>query len=145
MTEINSITYEPINEIKLLFTTISVKKGNGFSYNDAACVCNEISAFNIGLKISETLKAKRSLKTKGIKLNEVRTTYPIYEEDHVYLYEDTKQERLMKQMIAEFAIFANSFVGEYLKINLNTGIFRTCIASEWLQTIYNGITGEELL
>ena len=51
----------------------------------------------------------------------------------------------MKQMIAEFAIFANSFVGEYLKINLNTGIFRTCIASEWLQTIYNEITGEELL
>ena len=26
----------------------------------------------------------------------------------------------MKQMIAEFAIFANSFVGEYLKINLNS-------------------------
>jgi len=145
LTEINSTTYEPINEIKLLFTTISVKKGNGFSYNDAACVCDEISVFNMGLKISETLKAKRSLKTKGIKLNEVRTAYPIYEEDHVYLYEDTKQERLMKQMIAEFAIFANSFVGEYLKINLNTGIFRTCIASEWLQTIYNEITGEELL
>jgi len=145
LTEINSTTYEPINEIKLLFTTISVKKGNGFSYNDAACVCNEINAFNIGLKISEVLKANRSLKTKGIKLNEVSTAYPIYEEDHVYLYEDTKQERLMKQMIAEFAIFVNSFVGEYLKINLNTGIFRTCIASEWLQTIYSEITGEELL
>jgi ribonuclease R len=145
LTEINSTTYEPINEIKLLFTTISVKKGNGFSYNDAACVCNEINAFNIGLKISEVLKANRSLKTKGIKLNEVSTAYPIYEEEHVYLYEDTKQERLMKQMIAEFAIFANSFVGEYLKINLNTGIFRTCIASEWLQTIYSEITGEELL
>jgi hypothetical protein len=145
LTEINSTTYEPINEIKLLFTTVSVKKGNGFSYNDAACVCDEISAFNIGLKISEVLKAKRSLKTKGIKLNDVSTAYPIYEEDYVYLYEDTKQERLMKQMIAEFAIFANSFVGEYLKINLSTGIFRTCVASEWLQTIYNEITGEELL
>ncbi len=145
LTEINSTTYEPINEIKLLFTTVSVKKGNGFSYNDAAGVCDEISAFNIGLKISEVLKAKRSLKTKGIKLNDVSTAYPIYEEDHVYLYEDTKQERLMKQMIAEFAIFANSFVGEYLKINLNTGIFRTCVASEWLQTVYNEITGEELL
>lgn len=145
VTEINPTTYEPINEIKLLFTSICVKKGNGFSYNDAACVCDEINAFNIGLKISEVLKAKRSLKTKGIKLNDVKTAYPIYESDHVYLYEDTAQERLMKQMIAEFAIFANSFVGEYLKINLNTGIFRTCIASEWLQTIYNEITGEELL
>lgn len=51
----------------------------------------------------------------------------------------------MKQMIAEFAIFANAFVGEYLKINLNTGIFRTCNASEWLRTVYSDISGEELL
>ena len=145
LSEINSTTHEPINEIKLLFTTIFVKKENAFSYNSASVVCDNITTFNTGLKISETLKAIRSLKTKGIKLNEVSTTYPIYEDNHVYLYEDTKQERLMKQMIAEFAIFANSFVGEYLKINLNTGIFRTCNASEWLQTVYNEISGEELL
>jgi len=145
LSEINSTTYEPINEIKLLFTRVFVKKENAYSYNDAALICNDIQAFSIGLKISETLKARRSFKTKGIKLNEVSTAYPIYEDNHVYLYEDTMQERLMKQMIAEFAIFANSFVGEYLKINLNTGIFRTCNASEWLQTVYNEISGEELL
>lgn len=145
LTEVDSTTYKPINEIKLLFTNIFVKKENAYSYNDAALVCNDIDAFNIGLKISETLKTIRSLKTKGIKLNEVSSGYPIYEENNVYLYEDTKQEQLIKQMIAEFAIFANSFVGEYLKINLNTGIFRTCIASEWLQTIYNEISGQELL
>ena len=145
LSEINSTTYEPINEIKLLFTTIFVKKDNAFSYNDVAVICDEMNIFNIGLKISEVLKTKRALRTKGIKLNEVSTAYPIYEENHVYLYEDTKKEQLMKQMIAEFAIFANSFVGEYLKINLNTGIFRTCIASEWLQTVYNEISGEELL
>lgn len=145
LSEINSTTYEPIHEIKLLFTRVFVKKENAYSYNDAALICNDIKAFSIGLKISERLKTRRSLKTKGIKLNEVSTAYPIYEDNHVYLYEDTKQERLMKQMIAEFAIFANSFVGEYLKINLNTGIFRTCNASEWLQTVYNEISGEELL
>ena len=145
LSEINSTTYEPINEIKLLFSTIIVKKDNAFSYNSASVVSDEMNAFNIGLKISETLKKRRSLKTKGIKLNEVSTAYPIYEENHVYLYEDTLRERMMKQMIAEFAIFANSFVGEYLKINLNTGIFRTCNASEWLQTVYNEISGEELL
>ena len=104
-----------------------------------------MNEFIIGLKISETLKKKRSFKTKGIKLNELTIAYPIYEEGEVYLYEDTSEEKLMKQMIAEFAIFANSFVGEYLKINLNTGIFRTCNASEWLQTVYNNISGEELL
>ncbi|MDA7464014.1 ribonuclease catalytic domain-containing protein [Candidatus Poseidonia alphae] len=145
LTQINSTTYEPINEIKLLFTTIYVKKDNAYSYNSASAISNELSAFHIGLKISEVLKSNRSLKTKGIKLNEVSTSYPVYNGDDVYLYEDTKEERLMKQMIAEFAIFANSFVGEYLKINLNTGIFRTCNASEWLQTIYNEISGEELL
>ena len=145
LTEINSTTCEPINGIKLLFTTIFVKKKNAFSYNSASLVCDNIATFATGLKISETLKSIRSLKTKGIKLNEVSTAYPIYEDNHVYLYEDTTQERLMKQMIAEFAIFANSFVGEYLKINLNTGIFRTCSANEWLQTIYDEITGEELL
>jgi exoribonuclease R len=145
LTEVDSTTYEPINEIKLLFTNIFVKKDNAFSYNDAAAVCDDMNAFKIGLKISETLKTKRSLKTKGTKLNEVSIAYPIYEDNNVYLYEDTQNERLVKQMIAEFAIFANSFVGEYLKINLNTGIFRTCIANEWLQTVYNEISGEELL
>ena len=145
LTEVDSTTYEPINAIQLLFTNIFVKKDNAFSYNDAALVCDENTAFHIGLKIAETLKNKRSLKTKGTKLNEVSTAYPLYETNNVYLYEDTKQERLMKQMIAEFAIFANSFVGEYLKINLNTGIFRTCIANEWLQTVYSEISGEELL
>jgi exoribonuclease R len=145
LTEIDSTTYEPVREIKLLFTTILVKKENGYSYNSAVSACDQINAFSTGLKISEVLNEKRSLKTKGVKLNEVSIAYPIYKENEVYLYEDTKQERLMKQMIAEFAIFANSFVGEYLKINLNTGIFRTCNASDWLQTIYSETSGEELL
>ena len=143
--EINATTYEPINEIKLLFSQIFVKKQNAYSYNNAALNCDVIEAFNIGLKISEVLKVRRSKKTKGVRLNELSTSYPIYTEDSVYLYEDTLEERLMKQMIAEFAIFANSFVGEYLKINLNTGIFRTCNANEWLQTVYNEISGHELL
>jgi len=145
LTEIDSTSYEPIGEIKLLFTNVFVKNQNSFSYNSAADVCDENNVFHIGLKISEVLKTKRSLKTKGIKLNDVNSAYPIYADNSVYLYEDTRQEQLMKQMIAEFAIFANSFVGEYLKIHLNTGIFRTCVANEWLQTIYNEITGEELL
>jgi len=145
LTEINPTTYQPINEIKLLFTNIFVKTDNAFSYNQAAIIYNDIFAIHTGLKISEALKQNRATKTKGVKLNDVSTSYPIYTEDDVYLYQDSKQEQLMKQMIAEFAIFANSFVGEYLKINLNTGIFRTCVASDWLQTIYSEISGEQLL
>ena len=51
----------------------------------------------------------------------------------------------MKQMIAEFAIFGNSSVGEYLKNTLNTGIFRTCEAKEWLDNTSSNITGEEMI
>jgi hypothetical protein len=55
-------------------------------------------------------------------------------------------ERMMKQMIAEFAIFANSFIGEYLKINFEgVGIYRICSAKDWLDTVYDGISGQALL
>lgn len=145
VSEIDQNTYEPLDQIRLLFTTIFVKKDHAFSYCEAAKIGDTHEVLKTALAISETLKAKRSLKTTGIKLNEVCTAYPIYEPNNVYLYEDSSKERSMKQMIAEFAIFANSFVGEYLKIHLNVGIFRTCNASEWLQTIYSGISGEELL
>ena len=62
-----------------------------------------------------------------------------------YLYRNNDYEIQMKQMIAEFAIFANSFVGEYLKLNLDgMGIFRTCEAKELLSNMYN-LNGNELL
>lgn len=145
LSEISRDTFQPINTIKLLFTRVFVKPENAFSYADAAARSSEIPAIELGLKISESLKLNRAGKTKGVKLNEVSAAYPIYTNDRVYLYQDSEQERFMKQMIAEFAIFANSFVGEYLKINLNTGIFRTCSASDWLHTVYDTISGEQLL
>lgn len=146
-TEINMETYEPINDIKILFTNILLKKENALSYNEAAKNSNKIVVIETGLKISEALKKIRAKTTKGIKLNELSMAYPIYdkENDNVFLYEDSTNEKLVKQMIAEFAIFANSFVGEYLKIHLNTGIFRTCNAKEWLNDIYNNISGKDLL
>ena len=88
----------------------------------------------------------RGEKTKGIVLNEVDKSNIKFENDNIYLYSDSPEEKSMKQMIAEFAIFANSFVGEYLKINFEgMGLYRICSASEWLHTLYDGITGDELL
>ena len=37
LTEINSETFEPMKEIKLLFSNIRVKKKNAFSYKDQNC------------------------------------------------------------------------------------------------------------
>ena len=147
LTEINKDSFLPEKEIKLLFTDICVKSENSFTYSSASQDVNNISSFLYGLKISESLKNKRSKSTKGTKLSDINTAYPIYDnsEANVYLYEDSHNEKRMKEMIAEFAIFANSFVGEYLKIHLNFGIFRTCNANEWLNSVYNEISGKELL
>ena len=52
----------------------------------------------------------------------------------------------MKHMIAEFAIFANSFIGEYLKINFHSsGLYRICPAKDWLHTLEDDMSGQELL
>jgi exoribonuclease R len=145
LAEINPETYEIINEIKLLFTDIRVGKETQYTYESASKNMDTVNTFKHGLRISEVLKTKRSQITKGVKLSEVNASYPVFDGDHVYLRISEKGEKQLKEMIAEFAIFANSFVGEYLKIHLNVGIFRTCNASEWLQNVYQGITGQELL
>ena len=144
LSEINNDFYL-CGKVEILFTKILVKKENALNYN-----MNQeqsIESIEIGLKISEKLKKVRSKNTKGVKLNELSISNFIYsdinEKHCIDLYIDSKREKLMKQMIAEFAIFANSFVGEYLKININTGIFRTCNAKDFLKSEFN--SGEEMI
>ncbi len=144
LTEIDQQNYVPVGEIKLHFSKILVKKSNAYSYKNAADN-KDFDVFKIGLKISQSLLEIRSRQTKGVKLNELSMAYTKFEDNKVYLYQDTEDEKLMKQMIAEFAIFANSFVGEYLRKNLNIGIFRTCDANEWLNNANDNITGEEMI
>ena len=146
LTEIQPETYKPIGKVRLLFTKIKVDEENALSYAKAGNLFETNEVLMNGINISKALTKIRSGKTKGVLLNEVSNSYVKYDEESVYLYRDSPTEVLMKQMIAEFAIFANSFVGEYLKINFEgVGIFRICSASEWLSTVYSGITGQELL
>lgn len=145
LSEIDTTNYTPIGDIRLVFSKLHVKAENAFSYKQAS-ENKQINAFQIGLKISKALQQIRSIHTKGVKLNELSSAYTLYDNNNnAYLYQDTKEEKAMKQMIAEFAIFANSFVGEYLKNTLNMGIFRTCEAKEWLRNTSNNITGEEMI
>ena len=148
LSEICTETFQPCNKIKLLFTKVKVNSNHSFSYNKASELFESgHDTIVTGVKISEALTLIRSEKTKGVRLNDVSTSYPKYTDDNPpFLYMDTLGERKMKHMIAEFAIFANSFVGEYLKINFNgIGLYRVCAAQEWLNTVYNEITGPELL
>jgi len=146
LTEINQNTYEPINGTKLLFTKIRVEESNALSYKKAGYDFDVNNSLIHGLRISNALYAIRSKKTRGTVLNEISYSFPKYVDDKLYLYSDTKSEIMMKQMIAEYAIFANTFVGEYLKINFEgAGLYRICNAKEWLSTVYPEITGQELL
>lgn len=146
LTEIDRKSFKPVGNARLLFTKIKVDKNNALNYKLASELLSRKFILQNGIKISEALMSIRGEKTKGIVLNEVDKSSVKFENDTVYLYSDSPEEKSMKQMIAEFAIFANSFVGEYLKINFEgSGLYRICSASEWLHTLYDGITGDELL
>jgi len=146
LTEIDKNTYEPVGGIKLLFTKIRVETQNALSYKKAGEDVDTIETLKNGLRISKALYDIRSEKTRGTVLNEVSISFPRYDSETMYLYSDTKTEIAMKQMIAEYAIFANTFIGEYLKINFEgAGLYRICNAKDWLNTVYPDITGQELL
>jgi ribonuclease R len=143
LTEIDKERYIPINNIKLLFTELKVKRENALTYCQASN--SKLEEIKFGLLIADKLKEIRGKKTKGVKLNELSMAFPKYIGDEIYLHVDSEGEKKAKQMIAEFAIFANSFVGEYLKVNLNMGIFRTCQASDWLKNLYSDISPEDMI
>ena len=144
--EINKNTYEPENIIQLYFSIIKVKKENALSYRQASTLYNTNNTLNFCHKISTKMMEKRSIATIGTILNNINISYPVKENNQLYLYNDNQDEKNMKNMIAEFAIYTNSFIGNYLKTNLDgIGIFRTCNAQEWLQTIDRNISGRELL
>jgi exoribonuclease R len=146
VTKINKKNHHPEGKIQLLFTKIKVKQENALSYEKAGKLFYSNDTIYTASRISETLKEIRGGKTKGVVLNEVNHSYVKFHNNKPYLCNDISSERMMKQMIAEFAIFANSFIGEYLKINFEgVGLYRICSAKDWLDTVYNGITGQELL
>ena len=147
LTEIDTSNYLHCNNTKLLFTRIKVKKENSLNYYQASQNIIHNDSLKYGLKISKALQNKRMKKTIGVKLNELNSSIIKYDNDIPYLYIDSNEEKDMKQMIAEFAIYANSFIGEYLKINFNQhGIFRTCNASQIIHDEhYKNLNGNELL
>ena len=147
LTEIDEHTYEPCGNIRLLFTKVNVIRSNAFTYKNACDICDTDFILSTGLQISAALIKSRAKTTLGVKLNEINPSYIDYSDENcVKLINVDKTELSIKHMIAEFAIFANSFVGEYLKIHMEDGgIFRTCNAKEWLNTIVDNISGKELL
>lgn len=87
---------------------IDCSNGKRFSYENV--IMDDIIL--LGLQISENLRNKRV----GI-LNDLSLTIPLIVSNEVILKSDTNETRMMKNMIAEFAIHANTIFARELDIN----------------------------
>ena len=105
--QINKENYLPTNNIKINFTKIKVKKNNKLTYEQAGTLINNKYELKVGTKISEAVKNKRSSKTLGTKLSDLSILYPTFENNLIKLSSNNPNEKLMKNMIGEFAILTN--------------------------------------
>ncbi len=130
--EIDKITFLPINTSfqSLNFTIINCN--NKFRYNyETACLSND-NIIKYCIKIGSALRRHRC---KSIKLNS-KTKIKFKEPSKVPYYHNISNIQLsIQHMIEEFAIYANSFVGNYLYYHLclkniagnyYNAIFRSC-------------------
>ena len=122
--EIDKDTYLPTDNIQIKFTKLKIKEQYNLSYKYASTLDDPI--INLGITISQNLKNERSKKTIGTKLSDVNILIPKFNDNKIYYENLDMKTKLMKEMISEVAILTNTFIGNFLKNNMNYGIFRTC-------------------
>jgi len=137
---INKNTMLPTNDIKLKFTFIKVSKENKFTYYESSLLSN--SVFNNCLEISKNLKKERSKETIGTKLSDIKYLSFNFESDNLSIERNSEKLINMKEMIAEFAILTNSFIGKFIESKVEgMGVFRTCS----FHNNDNNLSGEMIL
>lgn len=140
-TEINQETNLPFSfsENSLEFCAIEVRPENKFTYLQAS----KLEIFDKALEISKSMRQNRK---DSIKI-ENKCEVAFLSEHHAYIYKYSEREIKMKEMIEEFAIFANMYIGEYLKYNSDIlqyrGIFRSCDASVFVEKYKNNDENNE--
>jgi ribonuclease R len=141
--KIDRETYFPSDMVNIVYSNVRVTKETAFSYTSASEILESTPNLQIALMISKSLEKQR--KTIGKNINQKPVTTFVYSPT-VSLRKDTDSVYEFKKMISEFAIFANSFVGRYLRYHLDgRGIFRTCDTMGWLDEIDSSISGSELM
>lgn len=114
--------------IEIFPSVVKISKGNSYTYKEASELIKTNEIFKIGMNISKKLREERG--SYAEKLSEVNNAYPVYDNRNkmVKLYLDSEDEVKMKQMVAEFAILANSIVARYISNNLKEkhNIYRSC-------------------
>jgi exoribonuclease R len=169
ITEIDQTTYLPIGLTEIQFTRVLVTPHDRFAYEQAALYLlspdefkielehlksvnvdnkkRHVHAFNIALSISKALRDSRT--SIGKTLEHFHSIIK-YNGGTSHLYEDPDNVKDMKSIIAEFAIFSNSFIGDYLNTNVDStlGIYRTCNTDDLEKEVNSsnpdGISGTEL-
>lgn len=146
--KIDKNTFDTIDEPELFFSIIRVSKKNTYSYYSASQdekMLSKKHIFYYGLKIMEKMKLNRSKKTITTKLNDISFLQFYFIDNSIHIYTENIKEKLMKEMIAEFAIFTNSFIGKYLKKHLDCAIFRSCNSKNLLSTLSESSSGNDIL
>lgn len=127
--------YNILNK-EILFSTINCQ--NSFSYIEAAS--SHLNIFRTGLDIAEKLKSKRD----NSHLSELIHAYPKIISNNYRLFIDNIYTVQFKNMIAEFAILANTIVAEYIYENSPENIFiRQC--NDELLYQFNNLSANELI
>jgi exoribonuclease R len=157
LTEIHTDTFVPVGRIQLLFSTVRVTETHAFTYANASAMLLDNddaraaarAAISTGLKVAAALNAQRAEITVGARLGDLAPAGVVFSsvpgQGPSLARADTAVADMQK-MIAEFAIFANAFVGEHLKIHMRgAGIFRTCATDGWIDTVATDIGSEELM
>lgn len=137
-------TYLPIFEtVQIKFCNIFVSKKNAFSYKKASEILSKprhklYKTFQMSVKIANAIyhandNVGKLLNTRPVSTIRYIDSEPQFKTDTVEIYK-------MKNMIAQFAIYANSYIGNYLYEQFNDcGIFRICDGTKLT------VSGEELL
>ena len=138
----------PTGIVKLMCSIVVVSKHNQYTYESAAEEIGKMTEFdnslNIALIVSKQMREVR--KTVGKKLAYLNSSTIHYERDTPILKKTTPQVQAIKEMIAEFAIYYNTYIGHLLKNSLGgLGIFRMCDTSCWFSTIPDDINPDELM
>lgn len=115
----DNLLYNP----NIIFANIGVSKEKSFSYEIASSLIGIDDTITKGVNIGKALKLKRTLGKESI--SDLNLSNPVLKNGKMELVVDDINIRLCKEMIAEFAIYFNSYVGKILTDYYKDAIFRT--------------------
>lgn len=140
--------FKPTGIVKLFWSTVTVSKETEYTYESAAQELRKANTFNrhIKLALNVSKQMREARKSVGKKLAYLNSSTIQYKGDAPILKQTSPNVQLIKEMIAEFAIFFNTYIGHVLKNSLGgLGIFRMCDTSSWFSTIPDDISPDELM